>query len=77
MDFFEIEGKNQLFGDIQISGAKNAVLPLMVASILNNDELTISNVPNLSDSITMANLLRGMGSEVELSDGKIYINSQS
>ena len=69
MDFFEIEGKNQLFGDIQISGAKNAVLPLMVASILNNDELTISNVPNLSDSITMANLLRGMGSEVELSDG--------
>ena len=66
MDFFEIEGKNQLFGDIQISGAKNAVLPLMVASILNNDELTISNVPNLSDSITMANLLRGMGSEVEL-----------
>ena len=77
MDFFEIEGKNQLFGDIQISGAKNAVLPLMVASILNNDKLTISNVPNLSDSITMANLLRGMGSEVELSDGKIHINSQS
>ena len=49
----------------------------MVASILNNDKLTISNVPNLSDSITMANLLRGMGSEVELSGGKIHINSQS
>ena len=77
MDYFEIEGKNQLSGDVQISGAKNAVLPLMVASILNNDQLTISNVPNLSDSITMANLLRGMGSEVELSDGKIHINSQS
>ena len=51
MDYFEIEGKNQLSGDVQISGAKNAVLPLMVASILNNDQLTISNVPNLSDSI--------------------------
>ena len=77
MDYFEIEGKNQLFGDIDISGAKNAVLPLMAASILNNNELTISNVPNLSDSLTMSNLLRGMGSEVELSNDKIYINSQS
>ena len=77
MDYFEIEGKNQLFGNIEISGAKNAVLPLMAASILNNNELTISNVPNLSDSVTMSNLLKGMGSEVDLSDNKIYINSQS
>ena len=77
MDYFEIEGKNQLFGDIKISGAKNAVLPLMAASILNNDELTISNVTTLSDSITMSNLLKGMGSEVDLSSGKICINSQS
>ena len=77
MDYFEIEGKNQLFGDVNISGAKNAVLPLMAASILNNDELTISNVPNLSDSITMSNLLKGMGAEVDLSSGKICINSKS
>ena len=77
MDYFEIEGKNQLFGDVNISGAKNAVLPLMAASILNNNQLTISNVPNLSDSITMSNLLKGMGSEVDLSSGKIHINSQS
>ena len=77
MDYFEIEGKNQLFGNIDISGAKNAVLPLMAASILNNNELTISNVPNLSDSVTMSNLLKGMGSEVNLSSDKIYINSQS
>ena len=77
MDYFEIEGKNQLFGDVDISGAKNAVLPLMAASILNTNQLTISNVPNLSDSITMSNLLKGMGSEVDLSSGKIHINSQS
>ena len=51
MDYFEIEGKNQLFGDITVSGAKNAVLPLMAASILNDKPLTISNVPKLSDSI--------------------------
>ena len=48
----------------------------MAASILNNNELTISNVPSLSDSITMSNLLIGMGSEVDLSSNKIYINSQ-
>lgn len=61
MDYFEIEGKNQLFGDITVSGAKNAVLPLMAASILNDKPLTISNVPKLSDSITMGNLIEEMG----------------
>ena len=44
MDYFEIEGKNQLFGDITVSGAKNAVLPLMAASILNDIPLTSSNL---------------------------------
>ena len=58
MDYFEIEGKNQLFGDITVSGAKNAVLPLMAASILNDRPLTITNVPKLSDYTTMGNLIK-------------------
>ena len=75
MDYFEIEGKNKLYGEIQISGAKNAVLPLMAASILNDRALTITNIPKLSDSITMGKLIEGMGGEVSFDSNSItYIS---
>lgn len=77
MDYFEIEGKNQLFGDITVSGAKNAVLPLMAASILNDEPLTISNVPKLSDSITMGNLIEEMGGKVSFDHSNITINPKN
>lgn len=77
MDYFEIEGKNQLFGDITVSGAKNAVLPLMAASILNDRPLTISNVPKLSDSITMGNLIKEMGGKVSFDQSNITINPKN
>ena len=77
MDYFEIKGKNKLFGDITISGAKNAVLPLMAAAILNDRALTITNVPKLSDSITMANLIKGMGGEVSFDSSSIVIDPKN
>jgi UDP-N-acetylglucosamine 1-carboxyvinyltransferase len=77
MDYFEIEGKNQLFGDIAVSGAKNAVLPLMAASILNDRPLTITNVPKLSDSITMGNLIKEMGGKVSFDQSNITINPKN
>ena len=77
MDYFEIEGKNKLYGEIQISGAKNAVLPLMAASILNDRALTITNVPKLSDSITMGKLIEGMGGEVSFDSNSITINPKN
>ena len=77
MDYFEIEGKNQLFGEITVSGAKNAVLPLMAASILNDRPLTITNVPKLSDSITMGNLIKEMGGNVSFDQSNITINPKN
>ena len=74
MDYFEIEGKKKLYGEIQVSGAKNAVLPLMAASILNDRPLTINNVPKLSDSLTMGKLIEGMGGEVSFDGNSITIN---
>ena len=50
-----INGGVPLYGEVQISGAKNATLPLMVASILCDDKLTLTNVPHVSDISTMAN----------------------
>ena len=48
MDYFEINGRKSLHGEVKISGDKNAVLPLMAAAILNNKKLQILNVPFLS-----------------------------
>ena len=61
-----IKGGNPLFGEVKISGAKNATLPLMVASILCSDKLTLTNVPHVSDISTMANLLTNLGVEITL-----------
>ena len=76
MDYFEIHGLKTLNGVIEVSGAKNAVLPLMAASILNQGKLKISNVPTLSDSITMSKLLKKMGADVNFeSDNSISVDS--
>ena len=61
-----ITGGKKLHGSIRIAGAKNAALPLMVASILTDEKLTLTNVPHVSDISTMANLLVNLGIEVEL-----------
>ena len=57
MDSMRIRGGKPLVGKIHISGAKNAALPLMAASLLSDEPLTLGNVPHLADITTMANLL--------------------
>jgi UDP-N-acetylglucosamine 1-carboxyvinyltransferase len=64
LDKIVIKGGKPLSGVIPISGAKNAALPIMAASILTDQTLTLSNVPHLADITTMANLLRPMGVEI-------------
>lgn len=67
MDKIRIKGGTPIRGEIHISGAKNAALPLMAASLLTDEVLTLSNVPYLADVVTMANLLAQHG--VKLSMG--------
>jgi UDP-N-acetylglucosamine 1-carboxyvinyltransferase len=68
MDKLIIQGGARLSGEIRVSGAKNAALPLMCAALLTEDELTLSNVPHLRDVSTMVRLLSQMGVEVSLDD---------
>ena len=78
MDYFEINGLSKLNGFVEISGAKNAVLPLMAASILNRGTIEILNVPTLSDSITMSKLLEEMGAIVQFSlNNSISVDSSN
>ncbi len=65
MQFFQIEGGTPLDGDVVISGAKNAVLPLQAAALLANGKMTIRNVPRLKDVKTLASLIEGMGVTVK------------
>ena len=68
MDKLIIHGGVPLSGEVRVSGAKNAALPLMCAALLTGDELTLSNVPHLRDVSTMVRLLSQMGVEVSLDD---------
>ena len=61
MEKLRIIGGNRLSGSVRISGAKNAVLPILAASLLTADELVLHNVPHLADVKTMLSLLEGMG----------------
>lgn len=61
MEKLRIIGGNRLSGSVRISGAKNAVLPILAASLLAADELVLHNVPHLADVKTMLSLLEGMG----------------
>ncbi|MDY7546582.1 UDP-N-acetylglucosamine 1-carboxyvinyltransferase [Glaciimonas sp. CA11.2] len=61
MDKLLIQGGNRLSGEIIISGAKNAALPILCAGLLTSDQLELANVPNLHDVSTMLKLLNQIG----------------
>jgi UDP-N-acetylglucosamine 1-carboxyvinyltransferase len=65
VDKIVIRGGKPLYGDVQISGAKNAALPVLTAALLTDGTCTFSNIPNLVDIKTIYKLLRNMGVEVE------------
>lgn len=69
MDRIRIQGGARLKGIIPISGAKNAALPLMAASLLSADGLTLTHVPDLADVRFMAELLKGFGVQAEWTPG--------
>ena len=66
-----IQGNKPLFGDVKISGAKNAVLPLISISLLFSKGFTLKNVPNLLDTNTMIKLVNELGVKTEFSNGNI------
>ena len=75
MDKFIIEGGIPLKGEIQISGAKNAVLPIMAATIIVPGEYRLYNVPDLRDTSTMKRLLEMVGATVYYKDNTMDIDT--
>ncbi|MCK9257571.1 MAG: UDP-N-acetylglucosamine 1-carboxyvinyltransferase [Sulfurospirillaceae bacterium] len=75
MDLLQIEGGHKLSGSVQISGAKNAALPLLALSILSSLPIKISNVPNVADIRTFATLLSNLGATTKFENKTMYLDS--
>ena len=77
MDKLRISGGRPLEGEVAVSGAKNAALPIMCAALLSAKPLALANIPRLMDISTMAKLMARMGVEVERSANGLVLNSKS
>ncbi len=77
MDKLVAQGGNTLSGHIPVSGAKNAVLPMMTAALLAPGKYTLTNVPNLRDTRTMSRLMEIIGARVELDSGVMTIETSA
>ena len=77
MDKFVINGGNQLAGNVEISGSKNAVLPLMTAALLVDGQTSINRVPDLKDTRTMIKLLKIIGAKVSFEANSMKINASN
>jgi UDP-N-acetylglucosamine 1-carboxyvinyltransferase len=70
-----IHGGTPLSGEVRISGAKNAALPILCASLLSSKTLTVENVPDLNDIATMLDLLRQIGVTIKAGDNEVQMTA--
>jgi UDP-N-acetylglucosamine 1-carboxyvinyltransferase len=74
MDKLIIEGGRRLEGTIEISGAKNATLPVLAATVLSKEKSIIRNVPQVADVLTMIKILKTMGAKVQHTGGTVEVD---
>jgi len=75
MDKLVIEGGVRLKGEVIISGSKNAVLPILAATLMTDEPCVIKGVPNLRDTATMLKILRSLGKSADFDKGTVTVNS--
>lgn len=78
MQKFLVEGGLSLKGNVKISGSKNAAIKMIAASLLTSEEVTLSNVPNISDVETILKIVRNLGTEADwLDENQLRLKSPS
>ena len=77
MSKIKIEGGYKLTGEIEVSGAKNSAVALVPAAILCDEEVTISNVPNISDIDSLEEILNYLNAKITRRDGVLTIDSSN
>ena len=76
MSSYIIEGGRRLEGEVEVSGSKNASLPILAATILNKGNTKLYNVPNIHDTKITQEILKYLGCKIKKNNGKIEINSK-
>ena len=77
MQKLEVFGANKLKGQINISGSKNASLPILAATLLSSKKVNLKNLPKVKDIETMINLLQSLGSKIRFKKKKLIINKST
>ena len=77
MQKLEVFGANKLKGQINISGSKNASLPILAATLLSSKKVNLKNLPKVKDIETMINLLQSLGSKIRFKKKKLIINNST
>ena len=77
MGGYVITGGRSLSGEIAVSGAKNALLPILAASILNDKEVVIHDCPDISDAENMIEILRTLGCSVKREGNTLVIDASN
>lgn len=75
-EYIEINGGTALSGVVPVSGAKNAGLPLLISTLLSSEECTLENVPNLTDTSLVLQLLEHFGASVEFHEGTVKVQTE-
>jgi len=76
LGYFKVNGPVKLHGEVEISGSKNASLPIIAASLISFDEVVIENVPDLLDIRTMIDILESINFNVSFSDGVVRVRPE-
>ena len=77
MDKLKIVGKADLSGSMEIPGAKNAALPIMISSLLSKEELHLRNIPHLFDITSMKELLTNFGLQIFANEESTIFNGKN
>jgi UDP-N-acetylglucosamine 1-carboxyvinyltransferase len=75
MQKLEVFGPNKLKGQVNISGSKNASLPILAATLLSNKKIYLKNLPKVTDIETMVNLLKSLGSNIKVNKKNLIIDN--
>ena len=77
MDYLQLDGIKSLKGTIEISGAKNASLPLIAMTILAKNSVNIKNLPHVADINTLLKLLTNLGASCDFHDDKVVVDTST
>ncbi len=72
MEKYILRGGVPLIGDVEVSGMKNAALPILYATILVGGKCTLEHIPNISDVLVTLEILKGMGAEIRMINRTTY-----